>query len=45
MNLVGYAVGAYLLGHLADRRGRLAGLRGTAVVLALGGFLTALMLR
>jgi putative MFS transporter len=41
MNLIGYAVGAYLLGHLADRKGRLWGLRGTALVLALGGLLTA----
>lgn len=41
MNLVGYAVGAYALGHIADRRGRLWGLRGTVIVLAAGGFLTA----
>jgi putative MFS transporter len=42
MNLVGYAVGAYLLGHLADRRGRHAGMRGTVIVLAIGGLLTSL---
>ncbi|GHF36906.1 putative MFS transporter [Amycolatopsis bartoniae] len=41
-NLVGYAIGAYLLGHLADRRGRLAGLRGTVAVLGASGLLTAM---
>ncbi|MGS0686857.1 MFS transporter [Nakamurella sp. GG22] len=42
LNLIGYAVGAYALGHIADRRGRLVGLRGTIVVLGIGGLLTAL---
>lgn len=41
-NLLGYAIGAYVLGNVADSRGRRIGLMITVVVLALGGFLTAL---
>jgi putative MFS transporter len=40
-NLVGYCVGAYAFGYVADRFGRLRGMFLTIVVLALGGFLSA----
>ncbi|MDQ0674693.1 putative MFS transporter [Pseudarthrobacter siccitolerans] len=41
-NLVGYAVGAYVFGYVADRRGRQWGLRLTFVTLGLGGLLSGL---
>jgi MFS transporter, putative metabolite:H+ symporter len=41
-NLLAYAIGAYVLGNVADSRGRRMGLLITVVLLALGGFLTAL---
>lgn len=41
-NLLAYAIGAYVLGNVADSRGRRLGLLITVTVLALGGFLTAL---
>ncbi|MEV4573337.1 MFS transporter [Nonomuraea jabiensis] len=40
-NLVGYCVGAYAFGHVADRHGRQKGLALTIAALGLGGFLTA----
>lgn len=40
MNLVGYAVGAYAFGYLADRHGRQLGLRLTFITLGLGGLLS-----
>lgn len=40
-NLVGYCIGAYLFGHIADRYGRQKGLALTIGALGLGGFLTA----
>jgi putative MFS transporter len=40
-NLVGYCVGAYAFGHIADRHGRQKGLILTIAALGLGGFLTA----
>lgn len=40
-NLVGYCVGAYAFGHIADRHGRQRGLILTIAVLGIGGFLTA----
>ncbi|GAA4170638.1 MFS transporter [Gryllotalpicola koreensis] len=41
-NLLAYAVGAYLCGHIADRFGRRRGLLVTALLLGLGGLLTSL---
>ncbi|MEV5409891.1 MFS transporter [Thermopolyspora sp. NPDC052614] len=41
-NLVGYCVGAYAFGHVADRYGRQKGLALTIAALGAGGFLTAL---
>ncbi|WP_218041307.1 MFS transporter [Acrocarpospora macrocephala] len=40
-NLVGYCVGAYLFGHIADRHGRQRGLLLTIAALGAGGLLTA----
>ncbi|GAA2041750.1 MFS transporter [Agromyces tropicus] len=40
-NLVGYAVGAYIFGHISDRRGRQVGLFLTIALLGVGGLLTA----
>ncbi|WP_214108242.1 MFS transporter [Acrocarpospora catenulata] len=40
-NLVGYCVGAYLFGHIADRHGRQRGLLLTIAALGVGGLLTA----
>jgi MFS transporter, putative metabolite:H+ symporter len=40
-NLVGYCVGAYAFGHIADRHGRQRGLQLTIAALGLGGLLTA----
>jgi putative MFS transporter len=42
LNLVGYIVGAVLVGHIADSLGRRTGLMVTVVVLTLGAILTAL---
>ncbi|MGW5075121.1 MFS transporter [Rhodococcus sp. NPDC004095] len=42
LNLVGYAIGAFALGHIADRFGRQRGLALTIVVLALSGALSGL---
>jgi putative MFS transporter len=42
LNLAGYAVGAYIFGHISDRRGRQVGLFLTIALLGLGGGLTAL---
>lgn len=41
-NLAGYAVGAYIFGHISDRRGRRLGLFLTIALLGIGGGLTAL---
>lgn len=41
-NLLGYAIGAYVLGVFADRSGRRPALLITVIVLAVGGILTAL---
>lgn len=40
-NLIGYAVGAYAFGYLADRKGRQLGLLLTFLTLGLGGLATA----
>ncbi|MEU4224811.1 MFS transporter [Nonomuraea sp. NPDC026600] len=40
-NLVGYCIGAYLFGRVADRYGRQKGLTLTIAALGVGGFLTA----
>lgn len=40
-NLLGYAIGAYLLGTLADRAGRRPAMLITVIVLAVGGILCA----
>lgn len=40
LNLVGYAIGAFALGHVADRYGRQRGLALTIVVLAVSGALS-----
>ncbi|MEV0383173.1 MFS transporter [Nonomuraea sp. NPDC050643] len=40
-NLVGYCIGAYAFGHVADRHGRQRGLALTILALGLGGLLTA----
>ncbi|WP_062357719.1 MFS transporter [Herbidospora yilanensis] len=40
-NLVGYCVGAYAFGHIADRHGRQRGLFLTISALGVGGLLTA----
>ncbi|MFG1959468.1 MFS transporter [Nonomuraea sp. NPDC049028] len=40
-NLVGYCIGAYAFGHIADRHGRQKGLALTILALGIGGFLTA----
>jgi len=40
-NLVGYCVGAYAFGHIADRHGRQKGLVLTITALGIGGLLTA----
>ncbi|QYM65069.1 MFS transporter [Microbacterium sp. Se5.02b] len=40
-NLAGYAVGAYIFGHISDRRGRQLGLFLTIALLGVGGALTA----
>lgn len=40
-NLVGYCVGAYAFGHIADRHGRQRGLFLTIAALGVGGLLTA----
>ncbi|WP_375384252.1 MFS transporter [uncultured Microbacterium sp.] len=41
LNLLGYAVGAYIFGQLSDRRGRQLGLFLTFALLAVGAFLSA----
>jgi len=41
-NLIGYSVGAYWFGHVADRHGRQRGLLLTIGALGVGGLLTAL---
>lgn len=41
-NLAGFAVGAYIFGHLADRRGRQLGLVLTIALLGAAGLLTAI---
>ncbi|MEV5409881.1 MFS transporter [Thermopolyspora sp. NPDC052614] len=40
-NLVAYGVGAYICGHIADRRGRRLGLGLTILILGIGGVLSA----
>jgi MFS transporter, putative metabolite:H+ symporter len=40
-NLVGYCIGAYAFGHIADRHGRQVGLVLTISALGVGGLLTA----
>jgi putative MFS transporter len=42
LNLAGYAVGAYIFGHISDRKGRKVGLFLTILLLGVGGGLTAL---
>lgn len=42
LNLAGYAVGAYIFGHISDRKGRRVGLFLTILLLGAGGGLTAL---
>jgi len=42
LNLAGYAVGAYIFGHISDRKGRRVGLFLTILLLGVGGGLTAL---
>lgn len=42
LNLAGYAVGAYIFGHISDRKGRRVGLFLTILLLGVGGALTAL---
>lgn len=42
LNLAGYAVGAYIFGHISDRKGRRIGLFLTILLLGTGGALTAL---
>lgn len=41
LNLIGYIVGAILVGHVADSVGRRTGLMVTVIVLTIGGILTA----
>jgi putative MFS transporter len=41
-NLVGYCIGAYAFGHIADRHGRQKGLILTIAALGIGGLLTAI---
>lgn len=41
LNLAGYAVGAYIFGHISDRKGRQIGLFLTVLLLGVGGALTA----
>lgn len=41
-NLLAYAIGAYVLGNVADSVGRRKALLITVIILAIGGFLTAL---
>ncbi|ALJ19943.1 MFS transporter [Microbacterium sp. No. 7] len=41
LNLVGYAIGAYAFGYIADRKGRQLGLLLTFITLGVGGLATA----